>query len=114
MFKANKYSKKERHHSVCLATFCSSVSDQVKAFQVLHIQSKHAAQNQPFTMTSVKEDLSSVTFFSTYHFQPGQYNADELFLEGHLIQRADFTFCLKDSLRQISLYESTLASRQSY
>lgn len=88
--------------------------NQVKVFQVLHIQSKHAAQNQPFTMMPVKEDLSSVTFFFTYHFRPGQHNTDKPFLEGHLIQRADFTFCLKDSLRQISLYESTLASRQSY
>lgn len=85
----------------------------MKAFQILHNQSKHAAQKQPFTMMSVSEDLSSVTFFSTCHFQPGHYKSSVSFL-GHMIQWADVAFCLKDSLRLISCYESTLSSKQRY
>lgn len=61
-----------------------SVPDQMKAFQILHNQSKHAAWKRSFAMMSVTEDLSSVTFFSTCHFQLGHYKSNESFLS-HMI-----------------------------
>lgn len=113
-FRASKYSKGRRHHFVCLWLHFVHLFHPGESISGIAYSKQTHSLESAFYMMPVKEDLSSVTFFSTYCLQPGQYHSDEPFLEGHLIQWADFTSCLKDSSRQIPLYESTLASRQSY
>lgn len=110
--KAHKYSKK-RKASFCLSltVFCSSVPDQMKAFQILHNQSKHAVQKQPFTMISVTEDLSSVTFCPPAIFSQATTNPTSFFLS-HTIQWANVAFCLKDGL--IPWYENASFGKESY
>lgn len=92
-----------------LATGFSSVLDQMKAFQVLHCQSSHSPRISLLQWSLYKTSYPLSP--SAPHTIFNQASTTPVSLM-HLIEWAGFAIYLKDRLREISLYETTLTSRQ--